>query len=1769
MKKNLMVLLAFILLAVGVFAVSAVGEGAVDPNNIYQVVLDFATDSNPVCPYCGVQPDGGWVALNSDISQWQRLNGHYYVDGDRTNTSYYGVVGGNACVYFGDYNITSDDYTFQVEGGMLTLMGKEGTVTGNHNVTNAVGCTVDVVGGTLNLCGGTYKKGLPNDCSLLTLRKAGSVVNMYAGTVITEGNAWDKNGGNVRISADATFNMYGGEISNGLATCGGNIALESAGAKFNMYGGSVVDGKAQLSNKELSDAEKEIYALGGNIYVAKGQLTQDKGAAITGGSAYTGGNIYYDAGNTVTLAGSVSGGSAYTAGNIDLRGGSTLILPAGALISGGEARYDGGNIWVYQATLELTGGSITGGRAGRWGGSILADDEDATVTVQSGKISGGVSTGGHGGNICVDNGAVLRLLGGTVTGGKAANTTEGQGGNIYIGDADVQIKNTTISMGEAHISGGNIHVQACAKDVAITGCQITHGTAAAGGNIYTYNTNLQLDAGTSLANGISQWPTGSSFAGGGGNLFCYGGEIKINGQVADGEANLTGGNMEVRKATVYVQNGAVVSGGTANYDGGNINNDGVLVITEATVSGGSAGRYGKNICSSSTTVLEHTAIAEDNGGVYLGSDGKLKVYASFDGRVAVSGLELPDSVYGITLDEKRFTSTGTFPGKIWIAELQDSPDLFGKDQKLVVGACYTSKNGVKSWYPDNATAIANYGEADYLVPNGDLVLTGGNYVVDLAGQDLNITGSGRVICFDSSNDTFKTCGSARVDGPVLKNEVVQTVVGKHYVRMRSNGVYTFHRMDLKVSDVSLRVGSGGIYYSAQWVCDDSVIPLIQGFGIGVSLADMPTESLRYDIDTEHTYHDRSAFVSGIKTNGVLIQNILRDNASADRVAKNSTYAKMPIYAKAYVILDNGVDREQTVVSNDNIAISLHDVLQNIERNMPHYYSAAKSLQNFKDYWAQNGLTGEEWDFEFTVPVELLQLQQTYNDTQLLTGQLHDQLNAIADLQAWKQQMETAGIDFVSCLEGSEIKYISSGSWDSTSFVGGVEAKFTVDGKKLHANLLFASVQDMETVLTSNSAFIYKNGVISTNALTRTGFADLIEKVQSAGGVVLLAHPKQQGLIDSADAMDYWFADGMAVDVFSGDDFEQNYKLWTDLLTEGKRVWAAGSNAGVPNGKGNVLTLYAAEKSAQQIQARLAAGDYACGPIGIQMAVGNAYMGGSGSFAEQKLVFIVDDAPYGVLQTDHTYRLDLITKTGVKESWDYNGRAIFEILDADANQAFYRLELVDVTTGQRITVGNPIWNDDYGLKVGFAREDVTPDYQVLIVGGSQRISKGRKAADDGIFLTCVAMQEGEQTYLVYTADFINANSSYYTAALKRAVAEATGIPVANISFSTTHTHSSVGVSTTDWSLLGADGETNRLRFLKELNEAAVLVAENAIKDLSAVEAAYTGSVTGKTDVAFVRHYVKKDGTLDYSNEGAYDTGSNWLTARNAKYKAHAAEADNEIQLVKFQRVGDKQDVILMSVPAHATLNENSEYLSADFPNYARRYIENKTGGLVAYFIGAAGDQVPRSKLSPYHLNQTMGISNNTDAKTYGEKLGGYAVTVLNGSMTQLRSTAMKLTPAVYNGQIGDSNFDKYQTALDLVARNNAGEDVSSASKKAGFLSYDDVRFTVYRYERVYKDANNPAWDMNINIKTMAIGDVGFVFAPYEMAGVNGKQIKNSSPYATTFIATCTDDSVVYVASQDAFDHGSYEAQCTWFAPGSGELLAKRFVEVLQQQKYNLN
>ena len=95
-----------------------------------------------------------------------------------------------------------------------------------------------------------------------------------------------------------------------------------------------------------------------------------------------------------------------------------------------------------------------------------------------------------------------------------------------------------------------------------------------------------------------------------------------------------------------------------------------------------------------------------------------------------------------------------------------------------------------------------------------------------------------------------------------------------------------------------------------------------------------------------------------------------------------------------------------------------------------------------------------------------------------------------------------------------------------------------------------------------------------------------------------------------------------------------------------------------------------------------------------------------------------------------------------------------------------------------------------LEVGFGKENITPDYSVPLQGGNyaERWSEGMK---DYCYATCIAMRSGEDTVLVFTID-IKLMSGVAYDAIKGAIMQKTGVPVANIFMNATHTHSAPAI-----------------------------------------------------------------------------------------------------------------------------------------------------------------------------------------------------------------------------------------------------------------------------------------------------------------------------------------------------------------------------------------
>lgn len=916
MKKRILFLILTVmaLVSVCVFAVQAETDEVARLNavsgQLENAPLNFENGNIPVCPYCNTTPES-WQVLGKCTGSYNLTgNAHYYLSEDQVNnTHYYNInKGANICIYLNGKDILSSKRAFYVAGGgTLTLMGtKESTVSGTAvDETDTRGIALDTSGGTINVLGGMYTQNAKRNVALL--RTANSVLNIYGGTLLQGDPAQATPV--VKLEAkNCVLNMYGGEITGGKASGnGGNIYTSGEGIQINLMGGKV-----------------------------------------TNGTANSGGNISAGSGATVTVSGSaeVSGGVAtgsYSRGGNIFVGGSCELIITGGVIKDGrsetvEESRGGGNIQLYGGDMTMSGGVVENGTSAIYGGNLFMSN-GSVATITGGTISGGTATAG--GNICLgvfttttgdDYKTTLNLAGGTVTDGVASGTEELGGGNILVmGSSDntktlpvFRMSGGTVSNGNAAYGGGNIYASRC--EWSMTDGTISGGTAGKyGGGVFFGGsvTTATLSGGT---------VTGCSSESLGGNIYIA--SLKLNFQ-------MTGGS---------------VTGGMAD-DGGNFYvNNGIATLTGGQITGGQAQRGGNIMAGggdSDSLTLGACTIADgkaENGkDIYLKSSCHLKVKEDFASRcyLYAHSKHLTDSAVLASVD----TCEGPFPGKLYLENKENMP-IYGVagDTALYIGGAMLIRDGKTTWFADNAEAVAAYDGADYLrVMAGQLVLTGGDYVVDLAGNTVAITGSGTVTVFDSGNDRFTACGSVTLDGPTLKNTRQYTHDGKIYMTLSENGVYSFHHLQMQFTGVALRPGNAGVYYKCQWNCDDALMAQLQTAGVAVSLAHTPDGNFASDEETLYTAMDAASLTRGESFTSAIIDNIFAADAE-----NNALRGMMDIHAVPYATLKNG----DTVVGS-HAAYSLYDVLQLMDQKA--FYKEHKAaLETFAAAW-QEAMT--DWNFE--------------------------------------------------------------------------------------------------------------------------------------------------------------------------------------------------------------------------------------------------------------------------------------------------------------------------------------------------------------------------------------------------------------------------------------------------------------------------------------------------------------------------------------------------------------------------------------------------------------------------------------------------------------------------------------------------------------------------------------------------------------------------------------------------------------------------------------
>lgn len=433
-----------------------------------------------------------------------------------------------------------------------------------------------------------------------------------------------------------------------------------------------------------------------------------------------------------------------------------------------------------------------------------------------------------------------------------------------------------------------------------------------------------------------------------------------------------------------------------------------------------------------------------------------------------------------------------------------------------------------------------------------------------------------------------------------------------------------------------------------------------------------------------------------------------------------------------------------------------------------------------------------------------------------------------------------------------------------------------------------------------------------------------------------------------------------------------------------------------------------------------------------------------------------------------------------------------------------------------------------LKAGFGRVDITPHYSIGLDGSGNSETRRSKEVADNLYMTCVALTDDTTTILVYTVDNlgINANSANL---LRNQICMGTGIPVGNIFFGATHTHSAPDIRQKD---------EPGIEYLGTFIEAAVSAAHIALGDLSpALPQAGTGDLPGMN---FVRHYKMSDGSYAGSNFGTFD---------GLEIVDYAGSADPELSLIKFQRGGDKQDILLMNWQAHPNRSTEIGYykISADFVGAARSRLEEETGMLVAYFTGASGNVHIDSKIK----EDSHGLS----WKKYGEKLADMTMELLPG-LEAVGGTGIATTYVNHHAPVDHSwedSLDAAQEVYDLWKSKDktSGDELG---KQYGFTSVYQARSIIERAKL--------GKTLGCDLYAFRVGDLGFTTGTYEMFSEAGKYVKDNSPFPVTFVIT---GNLIYIPTEAAYEYRCYEADTGYYAAGTSEALAEKYVEMLTSLK----
>ena len=432
-------------------------------------------------------------------------------------------------------------------------------------------------------------------------------------------------------------------------------------------------------------------------------------------------------------------------------------------------------------------------------------------------------------------------------------------------------------------------------------------------------------------------------------------------------------------------------------------------------------------------------------------------------------------------------------------------------------------------------------------------------------------------------------------------------------------------------------------------------------------------------------------------------------------------------------------------------------------------------------------------------------------------------------------------------------------------------------------------------------------------------------------------------------------------------------------------------------------------------------------------------------------------------------------------------------------------------------------EQQGLLAGFAKIDITPDYQVGLGGYSNAESRRNTGIAARIYATCIALTDGDETILLYTIDNC-ACARGIADEIRQVVTEATGIAEDKIFCAATHSHNAPSLF----------GHPEARMYRNELYAACARGAQLALEDRAPAKV-----MAGKKEFPgwnFTRHVKLENGVA---------AGYDWKK-HNSPIVDHFGPADHQMVLVKFARE-EKKDILLINWQGHPDCSRDIgfELISPSFPGPLRDTVETGSGMHVAYFTGADGNMI----IDDVFLKDK---AHKLKWRRYGVKIGTLALELLD-ELVEVEGTGIATKRAIVETDV-DHSWDHMVPQADEVFK--LWKETDKPTGDALGKKYD---FSSVYQARAIRDRAKMGKTIEFEINAFRVGGVGFTTGTYEMFAESGIQVKEGSPYEFTFLLTGNSS---YVPSERNFEYRCYEADTGFYAIGTAEKLVENYIQLLK-------